>query len=103
MSESFRSGAFIVGLWIVTLILLASCGSSDPTGPQVKVEGNTAPVTVIVPSGDNSAGGTAPCAATTVSNTSNSCPITTTTNTDNGTTVAAPVVAPTTAPVAAIP
>lgn len=42
---------------------LIGCGDSDPTGTEINIEGNTGPVTVIVPTGNNSAGSTAPCGA----------------------------------------
>ncbi len=52
---------------LVLALLLVACDTSDPIGPQIRVTGNSGPVTVVVPTGSGSAGSTAPCGAVGVS------------------------------------
>jgi hypothetical protein len=72
-------------MWRVGILLLCLVGCSDwnrPTGPTTTVEGNTGPVTIIVPTGSANSGGIGPCGATVNGGSAPACPtkITTTTN-----------------------
>lgn len=74
----------VLGLSVAFLaaLVLAGC-TTTPTEPQINVTGNSGTVNVIVPTGTNSAGGTAPCGATTVPNGSAGCPTTNNTTNNN--------------------
>lgn len=72
----------MLGVTVSLLIALAVAGCTypDPAGPTVSIAGNNAPVTVIIPTGDQSAGGTAPCGAQSQPVGPTGCPSTSTTN-----------------------
>lgn len=68
---------------LLLALMLAGCTYPDPAGPTVNVTANNAPVTVIIPTGDQSAGGTASCGAQTQPASGTGCPSTTNNTTNN--------------------